>query len=53
MAPISPGLYLVSRDSSVLFKPGEKASAPFERIAEDGDPGPLVEVLNKTDGAEM
>jgi hypothetical protein len=40
-APISPGLYAVSPEA-VLFGPGAVASAGLERLAEDGDPGPLI-----------
>ncbi len=46
-APISPGLYLVSPDKWLLFHTGDVASrAPLERLAEDGNPDPLIQALN-------
>ena len=46
-APISPGLYLVSPKKWVVFHTGDVASGtPLERLAEDGNPDPLVEALN-------
>ncbi|MDQ2629541.1 MAG: hypothetical protein M3Y75_01010, partial [Actinomycetota bacterium] len=40
-APISPGLYAVSPEA-VLFQSGAAASAGLERLAEDGNPEPLI-----------
>lgn len=40
-APISPGLFTVSPEN-VLFRQGAAASAGLERLAEDGDPEPLI-----------
>jgi hypothetical protein len=46
-APISPGLYLVSPKKWAVFHTGDVASGtPLERLAEDGNPNPLVEALN-------
>lgn len=50
-APISPGLYLVSSESFVLFKPGQRAGTPLQSLAEDGAPTLLVDALSKTSGA--
>jgi hypothetical protein len=46
-APISPGLHLVSPKKWAVFHTGDVASGtPLERLAEDGNPDPLVEALN-------
>jgi len=47
-APISPGLYLVSPDKWLLFHTGDAASrTPLERLAEDGNPDPLIQAMNR------
>jgi hypothetical protein len=45
-APISPGLYLVSPKKWAVFHTGDVASGtPLERLAEEGNPDPLIETL--------
>jgi hypothetical protein len=47
-APISPGLYVVSPKKWLVFHTGDAASGtPLERLAEDGNPAPLIEALGK------
>ncbi|QRM34664.1 spondin domain-containing protein [Microvirga sp. VF16] len=45
-APISPGLYVVSKDKFVFFTPGQPAGTALESLAEDGNPTPLIAALN-------
>jgi hypothetical protein len=45
-AHISPGLFVVAPAADVLFQPGARASEGLERLAEDGDPEPLIGALN-------
>jgi hypothetical protein len=45
-APISPGLYVVSPKKWLVFHTGDVAGGTaLERLAEDGNPGPLIEAL--------
>lgn len=46
-APISPGLYVVSSKREALFRPGRRAGAGLERLAEDGNPEDLIGELDK------
>lgn len=49
-AHISPGMYVVISDGSMVFKPGKPASEALERQAEDGNPRLLVAALREANG---
>jgi hypothetical protein len=49
--PVAPGIYAVVRGANVLFREGEPAGgAGLEPLAEDGNPGLLIESLRKAAG---
>jgi hypothetical protein len=48
--PFSPGAYAAHSDQVQIFQVGESATTGVERIAEDGNPAPLVQGLSGTSG---
>lgn len=51
--PLAPGIVVVHRGSSPLFAPGSPAGAALERLAEDGDPEPLLAAVEGASGVSM
>ena len=52
-APLSPGLFAISKNPDLLFTRGEAAGPALERLAEDGDAAPLIAALNGKASAEI
>ena len=51
-SPLAPVAYTVHTEANPLFVPGERASSGLERLAEEGDPSGLVEMLPGDAGAQ-
>lgn len=47
--PLSPGVWVVTVQDTVLFQTGDTASQGIEVLAEDGDPAVLVDSLEEQD----